>query len=136
MNYELLDGIAVLNFDDGKANVIGHDFMDSMKDGLDRAEQAAKAVVISVVNPPMARPAAASALIVAPWTRRRRARRGARGAGGRAREGGDQPFFLARTWAVCFPEPMPIFFTRRRPRVGPPDLNWDLAMGEVSLQGG
>ena len=47
MIYELTDEIAVLRFDDGKANAIGHDFMTAMREGLDRSEQEAKAVVIT-----------------------------------------------------------------------------------------
>jgi enoyl-CoA hydratase len=47
LNYELIEDTAVLSFDDGKANVIGQDFMAAMSDGLDRAESGAKAVVIT-----------------------------------------------------------------------------------------
>ena len=47
MEFELIENTAVLRFDDGKANVIGHDFMGAMIEGLDRAEQEAKAVVIT-----------------------------------------------------------------------------------------
>lgn len=47
MEFELIENTAVLRFDDGKANVIGHDFMDAMIEGLDRAQQEAKAVVIT-----------------------------------------------------------------------------------------
>lgn len=47
MAYELIENTAVLRFDGGKANVIGDDFMDAMKEGLDKAEREAKAVVIS-----------------------------------------------------------------------------------------
>ena len=38
--------VAVLTFDDGKANAVGHDFIDAMFEGLDKAESDAKAVVI------------------------------------------------------------------------------------------
>ena len=47
MEYELNENTAVLRFDDGKVNKIGHDFMDAMLEGLDRAEQESKAVVIT-----------------------------------------------------------------------------------------
>ncbi|MFK8049142.1 MAG: crotonase/enoyl-CoA hydratase family protein [Halioglobus sp.] len=38
MNYELNNNIATLTFDDGKANVVGHTFLDDINAGLDRAE--------------------------------------------------------------------------------------------------
>ena len=47
MEYQLNDDVAILTFDDGKANVIGHAFMDAMIDGLSRAQQEAAAVVIT-----------------------------------------------------------------------------------------
>jgi len=47
VEFELTDNIATLHFDDGKANAIGHDFMDAMLEGLSRAENEAKAVVIT-----------------------------------------------------------------------------------------
>ena len=47
MAYELIEQTAVLSFDDGKANVIGHDFMDAMNQYLDQSEKEAKAVVIT-----------------------------------------------------------------------------------------
>ncbi len=47
MNYELRDGIAVLALDDGKANAVGHGFLDFVNEGLDRAaEDGAGAVVL------------------------------------------------------------------------------------------
>ena len=46
MNYEQQGDVAILKFDDGKANAVSHEFMDSMNEGLDRAEKEAKAVVI------------------------------------------------------------------------------------------
>ncbi|MEH6582752.1 MAG: crotonase/enoyl-CoA hydratase family protein [Halioglobus sp.] len=46
MQYELNENVAVLTFDDGKANVVSHDFIDGMNEGLDRAEKEAGAVVI------------------------------------------------------------------------------------------
>ncbi len=45
--YELIEDTAILSFDDGKANVIGHDFMDAMNQDLDQAEKEATAVVIT-----------------------------------------------------------------------------------------
>jgi enoyl-CoA hydratase len=38
MNYSLQDNIAVVAIDDGKANVVGHAFLDAINDCLDRAE--------------------------------------------------------------------------------------------------
>ena len=46
MNYEQHGDVAVLHFDDGKANVVGHDFIAGMHRGLDQAEKDARAVVI------------------------------------------------------------------------------------------
>ena len=46
MNYEQHGDVAVLHFDDGKANVVGHDLIATMHQGLDRAAKDAKAVVI------------------------------------------------------------------------------------------
>ena len=46
MEINLENEIAVLTFDDGKANAVSHDFIDSMMEGLDKAESDAKAVVI------------------------------------------------------------------------------------------
>lgn len=46
MEYQLNDSIAVMLLDDGKANAVSHAFIDSMLEGLDRAETEAKAVVI------------------------------------------------------------------------------------------
>lgn len=46
MQYQLSDGVATLAFDDGKANAVGHDFIDGMNEGLDRAQAEAKAVII------------------------------------------------------------------------------------------
>jgi len=39
MNYELNNNIAIFTFDDGKANVVGLQFLDDINAGLDRAEQ-------------------------------------------------------------------------------------------------
>ena len=46
MNYEVKDNIATLAFDDGKANVVGHSFLDDINAGLDRAEKEEVAAVI------------------------------------------------------------------------------------------
>ena len=46
MIYELQGDIAILHFDDGKANVVGYDLITAMNQGLDRAEKEARAVVI------------------------------------------------------------------------------------------
>ena len=46
MEFELKETVALLSFDDGKANAVGHDFLDAMNAGLDRAEKEAQAVVI------------------------------------------------------------------------------------------
>ncbi|MEM7217095.1 MAG: crotonase/enoyl-CoA hydratase family protein [Pseudomonadota bacterium] len=45
--YELQGSVAHLRFDDGKANVVGHDFIDAMLGGLERARGEAQAVVVS-----------------------------------------------------------------------------------------
>ena len=47
MNYELTDSVAVLAFDDGKANAVSHDFLDGMNEGLDRAVGEAGAVLVT-----------------------------------------------------------------------------------------
>ena len=44
--YTQQESVAVLAFDDGKANAVGHDFIDAMNEGLDRADKEAQAVVI------------------------------------------------------------------------------------------
>ncbi len=46
MNYEQAENVAILHFDDGKANVVGHDLIDAMHRGLDQAERDARAVVV------------------------------------------------------------------------------------------
>ena len=47
LNYRLQDKVAVIGLDDGKANAVGHDFVDAMSEGLDKAEREAGAVVIT-----------------------------------------------------------------------------------------
>ncbi|MGE4607529.1 MAG: crotonase/enoyl-CoA hydratase family protein [Myxococcota bacterium] len=47
VNYELRGDVALLNFDDGKANVISPDSTAALNSALDRAEKEAKALVIA-----------------------------------------------------------------------------------------
>ena len=47
LNYRLQDKVAFIGLDDGKANAVGHDFVDAMTEGLDKAEREAGAVVIT-----------------------------------------------------------------------------------------
>ena len=42
MQYELDENVAVLRFDDGKANVVSHAFIDALFEGLDRADSLAR----------------------------------------------------------------------------------------------
>lgn len=46
MDYAVKDDVAVLTFDDGKANAVSHAFLDGLNGGLDRAAAEAKAVLI------------------------------------------------------------------------------------------
>jgi enoyl-CoA hydratase/carnithine racemase len=47
VKYELNNNICTLTFDDGKANVVGHEFMDNINAGLDRArEENAGAIIL------------------------------------------------------------------------------------------
>lgn len=47
MDYRVENTIVTLAFDDGKANVVGHEFLDNINSGLDRAEaENAGAVII------------------------------------------------------------------------------------------
>ncbi len=46
MQYEVSSNVATLTFDDGKANVVGHQFLDDINAGLDRAEAENIAAVI------------------------------------------------------------------------------------------
>jgi len=46
MEYEQKGDVALLHFDDGKVNSVGHNFINAMNEGLDRAERDAKAVLI------------------------------------------------------------------------------------------
>ncbi len=47
MKYELKDNIAVITFDNGKANAVNPDFMDAIDTFLDQAQSEADAVVIT-----------------------------------------------------------------------------------------
>ncbi|MEM8765846.1 MAG: crotonase/enoyl-CoA hydratase family protein [Pseudomonadota bacterium] len=47
MKFERKDDVAVLHFDDGKANAVGHTLLDSLHEGLDQAAAEAKAVVVT-----------------------------------------------------------------------------------------
>lgn len=47
VQYELSDDVAVITFDDGKANALGHAAIDAINAALDRAEREAKAVVLA-----------------------------------------------------------------------------------------
>ena len=46
MNYELRNKIAIVSIDDGKANAVGHTFLDAINALLDRAEQEEAGAVI------------------------------------------------------------------------------------------
>jgi len=46
MDYQLIDSVAQICIDDGKANALNHELIDAMNEALDKAEQEAKAVVI------------------------------------------------------------------------------------------
>lgn len=46
MKYEVNDSIATLTLDDGKANAVGHQFLDDINAGLDRAQAEKAAAVI------------------------------------------------------------------------------------------
>ena len=45
MDYRTEDNIAIITIDDGKANAVGHDFIDGVMAHLDKAEQEANAAV-------------------------------------------------------------------------------------------
>ena len=46
-NFRLEGNVAVIALDDGKANAVGHTYIEAMNEGLDRAEKEAAAVVIT-----------------------------------------------------------------------------------------
>jgi len=47
LNIKISDDVAVIHLDDGKANAVGHDFINGLNEGLDRATADAKAVLIA-----------------------------------------------------------------------------------------
>ena len=47
IRYELRDAVAVLHFDDGKANAFSHAAIESLHAHLDRADKDAKAVLLA-----------------------------------------------------------------------------------------
>lgn len=46
-NIEIVDDVALISIDDGKANAVGYDFIDTIVDGLQRAQADARAVVFA-----------------------------------------------------------------------------------------
>ena len=46
LNYQLQGDVAALTMDDGKANAVSHAYIDALSEGLDRAENEAKAMVL------------------------------------------------------------------------------------------
>jgi hypothetical protein len=46
VDYKLEGEVAVLTFDNGKANAVSHALIDSLYEGFDRAEKEAKAIVM------------------------------------------------------------------------------------------
>ncbi len=44
--YTLNDAVAIIEVDDGKANAVGHSFIDTVNAGLDRAQSEARAVLL------------------------------------------------------------------------------------------
>ncbi|MEM7097239.1 MAG: crotonase/enoyl-CoA hydratase family protein [Pseudomonadota bacterium] len=47
LDYKLVGKVGVIGLDDGKANAVGHNFVDAMNEGLDRAEAEASGVLIT-----------------------------------------------------------------------------------------
>ena len=47
LNFRLDGNVAVIVLDDGKANAVGHAYIEAMNEGLDRAQKEAAAVVIT-----------------------------------------------------------------------------------------
>ncbi len=47
LNYSQVGDVSVLNLDDGKANAVGHNFIDAVNEGLDKALQDSRGVLIS-----------------------------------------------------------------------------------------
>ena len=46
-NYSVDNDVALLACDDGKANAVGHQFLDTINEALDKAEAEAQAVVLT-----------------------------------------------------------------------------------------
>ena len=46
MEYQLKDKIALISIDDGKANAMNHNFIDTLSELLDRAEKEVTAVIL------------------------------------------------------------------------------------------
>ena len=46
LDYKMHGDVAVLTMDDGKANAVSHAYVDALSEGLSRAEEGAKAVVL------------------------------------------------------------------------------------------
>ena len=46
LSYQMNGDVALITLDDGKANAVSHAFVDALTEGLDRAEQEAKSVVL------------------------------------------------------------------------------------------
>jgi len=47
MDFQISNNVAIIGMDDGKANAVGHNFIDQMNDALDQAEKAANAALIT-----------------------------------------------------------------------------------------
>ena len=47
LNYKTVGDVGVIGLDDGKANAVGHTFVDAVNEGLDAAQKDAKAVLIT-----------------------------------------------------------------------------------------
>ncbi len=47
LNYQIEGDVAIVGLDDGKANAVGHNFIDAMNEGLDKALSDASAVMIT-----------------------------------------------------------------------------------------
>ena len=46
LEYQMQGDVAVLTMDDGKANAVSHAYIDALSEGLDRAEEDAKACLL------------------------------------------------------------------------------------------
>ncbi len=45
LNYQLEGNVAILEMNDGKVNALGHDMLDALQEGLDKAEREATAII-------------------------------------------------------------------------------------------